>query len=51
MAQLAPLDTLAHLGVPPGSGNRGAAALLEGQLLAYAAGAAVTVVDVSVGPA
>lgn len=48
MAQPAPLDALAHLACPPApKANRGAAALHAGQLLAYAAGAAVVVVDVS----
>lgn len=48
MAQPAPLDALAHLACPPvPKANRGAAALHAGQLLAYAAGAAVVVADVS----
>lgn len=44
--QVAPLDCLAHLAGPPTKGNRGAAALYGGQLLAYAASSAVVVVDV-----
>lgn len=45
--QVAPLDCLAHLPAPPAKGNRGCAALLAGQLLAYGAGSSVVVVDVS----
>jgi hypothetical protein len=45
--QLAPLDSLAHLPGPPAKGNRCAAAIHAGQLLAYAASSAVVVVDVS----
>ena len=45
--QVAPLDCLDHLAGPPAKGNRGAAAVFGGQLLAYAAASAVVVVDVS----
>ncbi|KAL4422261.1 hypothetical protein ABPG75_008458 [Micractinium tetrahymenae] len=45
MQAVAPVDCLAHLPGPPGKGNRGAASLHDGQLLAYAAASAVVVVD------
>lgn len=47
MQAVAPLDCLAHLPGPPSKGNRGAASIYAGQLLAYAAASAVVVVDVS----
>ncbi|KAL4425017.1 hypothetical protein ABPG77_001795 [Micractinium sp. CCAP 211/92] len=45
MQAVAPVDCLAHLPGPPGKGNRGAASLHDGRLLAYAAASAVLVVD------
>lgn len=49
MQAVAPVDCLAHLPGPPGKGNRCAASLHDGRLLAYAAASAVVVVDVRRG--
>jgi hypothetical protein len=46
MQGVAPLDCLTHLPAPPGKGNKAAASLYGGQLLAYAAASAVVVCDV-----
>jgi hypothetical protein len=41
------MDVVGLLPAPPTKANRGASDVLEGQLFAYAVGAAITVIDVS----
>ena len=45
----AAVDLVAHLPSPPAKANIGACQLFEGQILAYAAGNAVNIIDVSPG--
>ena len=45
----AAVDLVAHLPAPPAKANSGACQLFESQVLAYASGNAVNIIDVSPG--
>ena len=46
----ASVDLVSFLPAPPTKANRGACQLLEGQLLAYATGVTVVIIDVRIPP-